>query len=65
MKRACLVLKVDPSVYANALAAAQPTLTAGGFQADVAASAGTLYFGTEDCVAFARKVARPSWRLPA
>ncbi len=57
IKQHCLTVKVDKSAYDAALAAAQPTLTALGIPADVAASAERYSLKNNDCVTFARRVA--------
>ena len=57
VKQACLVVIVDRSAYERALAAAQPTLTAIGIPASVAASVERYSLGSNDCITFAQGVA--------
>ena len=57
IKQACLTVKVDRAVFTRALTVAQPTLTALGIPADVAASIERYSLGSNDCVTFAQSVA--------
>lgn len=57
LKQACLMVLVNRSDYDKALAAAQPTLTAVGIPANVAASIERYSLGSNDCVSFAIKIA--------
>ncbi|MDQ2762520.1 MAG: hypothetical protein M3Y22_03230, partial [Pseudomonadota bacterium] len=57
LEEACLTVQVNHSDYFKALIVAQPTLTAIGIPADVAASVERYSLGSDDCIAFALKVA--------
>lgn len=56
-KQDCLTVKVNRATYQQALAAAQPTLTALGVPANVAASAERYSLNGNDCIDFAVRVA--------
>ena len=57
IKQVCLVVQLDPADYARAVATAQPTLTAIGIPAAIAASAERYSLGNNDCVTLAYRVA--------